>query len=172
MAAEQRLSPTERSNLVAYLDGELADHESRVISTKLTQSVTARRELEVLEKTWALLDHLPRPRASEHLTERTLTQAQSLAEDQGRRTHSVLATIQRIIKVIVVIGMSACFVILGAVIVQLLVPNPTSRLAHDLSIAEHFENYRDVGSFEFLKQLENSPQFLKETDSTLHPSRP
>ena len=59
----QRLSPAERDNLVAYLDGELPDGESRRIATKLTSSPTARREVEALERTWQLLDHLPRPQA-------------------------------------------------------------------------------------------------------------
>ena len=44
---QQRLSPGERANLVAYLDRELNEAETRAITTKLTQSVTARRELEL-----------------------------------------------------------------------------------------------------------------------------
>src|SRR5690348_13404435 len=62
---QQRLSIDERSNLVAYLDGELNDAQTRAIATKLTQSLTARREVEALQKTWEMLDLLPRPKASE-----------------------------------------------------------------------------------------------------------
>ena len=47
---EQRLNPEERANLVAYIDGELTDHESRAIATKLTQSATARQEVDALKK--------------------------------------------------------------------------------------------------------------------------
>ena len=60
-----RLSPDERADLVAYVDGELADARSRVITTKLTMSATARREVEMLRKTWELLDHLPLPEVPE-----------------------------------------------------------------------------------------------------------
>ncbi len=67
---QQRLTPAERSNLVAYLDGELNEAESRAIATKLTKSATARREIEGLEKTWELLELLPRPKASEDFTAR------------------------------------------------------------------------------------------------------
>ena len=35
---EQRLSPEERANLAAYIDGELSESESRVIATKLSLS--------------------------------------------------------------------------------------------------------------------------------------
>ena len=53
-----RLTPDERADLVAYVDGELPEAHSRTISTKLTQSATARREVEMLQKTWEMLDHL------------------------------------------------------------------------------------------------------------------
>src|SRR3954470_1739209 len=72
---QQRLTPEDRSNLVAYLDGELNDVQARAMATKLTQSVTARREAEVLRKTWELLDLLPRPQASDDFASRTLTVA-------------------------------------------------------------------------------------------------
>ena len=75
---QQRLSPAERANLVAYLDRELNEAESRAIATKLSLSPTARREVEALEKTWELLEQLPRPKASEDFTERTLTEVRQL----------------------------------------------------------------------------------------------
>ena len=59
-----RLTPDERADLVAYVDGELPEAHSRLISTKLTHSATARREVEMLQKTWELLDHLPLPQAT------------------------------------------------------------------------------------------------------------
>jgi hypothetical protein len=36
-------------------------------------------------------------------------------------------------------------------------PDPTSRLVRDLSLAEHLDEYRDVGSFEFLHLLDEIP---------------
>ncbi len=56
-----RLTPDERADLVAYIDGELPETHSQAISTKLTHSATARREVEMLQKTWEMLDFLPRP---------------------------------------------------------------------------------------------------------------
>ena len=75
---EQRLSPEERANLAAYIDGELTENEERVIATKLSLSRTARREVESLKKTWELLEYLPRPKASADFPERTLTSIRSL----------------------------------------------------------------------------------------------
>ncbi len=82
---QQRLSIDERANLVAYLDGELNDAQTRAIATKLTQSLTARKEVEALQKTWELLDLLPRPKASEDFTARTL----SVATQPGGRPDRV-----------------------------------------------------------------------------------
>jgi anti-sigma factor RsiW len=73
-----RLTPDERADLVAYVDGELPEAHSRVISTKLTQSATARREVEILQKTWEMLDYLPLPKATEKFADRTISQIRRL----------------------------------------------------------------------------------------------
>ncbi len=159
---QQRLSPAERGNLVAYLDGELNEAESRAIATKLTQSVTARREVEALQKTWELLEHLPMPRASEALTERTLTEARhvSLAGDRlagaAARTARHAATMA-----LWVLASLACFGV-GVALTRWAWPDPTSRLVRDLSIAEHLDEYRDVGTVEFLDGLDRSPEFAND----------
>ena len=69
-----RLTPDERADLVAYIDGELPEAASRALSTKLTQSATARREVEMLKKTWELLGHLPFPAVDPQFSERTITE--------------------------------------------------------------------------------------------------
>ena len=43
-------------------------------------------------------------------------------------------------------------------------PNPTARLARDLPIAEHLDEYRDVGTFEFLETLATAPEFNSDRD--------
>ena len=73
-----RLTPDERADLVAYVDGELPETHSRSIATKLTQSATARREVEMLEKTWEMLDYLPRPRVTEQFSEKTVSHIRRL----------------------------------------------------------------------------------------------
>jgi anti-sigma factor RsiW len=159
---EQRLTPAERANLVAYLDGELPERESRAIATKLTQSPTARREVELLERTWQLLEHLPRPRAPEDFTERTLTDVRRLRERGGEFESAMGLMVRRLGWVAVwLVGSAAAFGG-GYLATYRLWPNPTDRLARDLSLAEHLDEYRDVGSFEYLKELASSPEFLND----------
>jgi anti-sigma factor RsiW len=76
-----RLTPEQRSNLVAYLDGELADEEAQEIERILAGSPVARNEVEMLQRTWDLLDGLPRVHVSEEFTRKTLT---SLKVDEIR----------------------------------------------------------------------------------------
>ncbi len=165
MAAEQqRLSPTERANLVAYLDGELNDAESRAIATKLTQSPTARREIEILEKTWEMLDLLPRPKASEQLANRTLTEMQEIALHGGRMESTFKLLGQRARRIGLALTASLCAFFVGYAIMQWVWPNPTARLARDLTLAEHLDEYRDVGTFEFLDALSETPEFASDRD--------
>ena len=151
MAVDQhRLTPNERENLVAYLDGELGEADSRVIATKLTQSVTARREIEALQKTWEMLDHLPLPRASEALSQKTLTEVGQLSLAGDKMVDSATRTARHALRIGVwVVASLFCFG-LGLILTRFVWPDPTARLTRDLSIAEHLDEYRDVGSIEFL----------------------
>jgi anti-sigma factor RsiW len=161
---QQRLTPAERVNLVAYLDGELTDGEAQVIATKLTKSPTARREVEALERTWEMLDYLPRPKASEDLTARTMTQIHELAQKGGRLESAIQRTALKVLRAALGIVASAAILLVGFAITHWVWPNPTARLARDLPIAEHLDEYREVGTFEFLDELANSPEFNTERD--------
>ena len=160
MAPEhQRLSPDERSNLVAFLDGELPEALAQVIATKLTQSVTARREADLLRKTWDYLDFLPRPLASKNFTARTLAEAE-LLDGRGDRIASAASDLGR--RVLLAVGWGAAAVVLcaaGYLITARLWPNPSARLTTDLSIAESLDAYREVGGIEFLRQVDVAPEF-------------
>jgi anti-sigma factor RsiW len=162
MGPEQRLTPVERANLVAYLDGELNEVEARALSTKLTLSPTARREVEALEKTWELLERLPRPIASEALTERTLSEIKRLSERGGQFETAVKLAVRRSLRALLWVGASAIAFAVGFAITSWAWPNPTANLASDLPLAEHFDEYRDVGTFENLKELADSPDFGSE----------
>ncbi len=156
---QQRLSSEDRSNLVAYLDGELNDAQARSIATKLTQSVTARREVDALRKTWEMLDLLPRPKASEDFTARTLTVAVRAGGPGARMASAASVAARRVGLGLALAGASAVLFVLGYFLALKVWPNPTARLARELPIAESLDEYRDVGSFEFLEQLDNAPEF-------------
>lgn len=161
MSPEQRLTEGERSNLVAYLDGELNEAESRALAAKLTRSVSARSELEALEKSWELLEYLPRPQVPPDFTARTLSEVGQLAalddqwaETAGRATRQAVQVLVCALSMALTLG-------LGYAATRWLWPDPTSRLVRDLPLAEHLDEYREVGSFEFLNLLDESPDLAE-----------
>ncbi len=154
MPSEQRLTASDRPNLVAYLDGELAEVDSQSLTTKLTHSATARRELQALERTWELLDFLPRPRASPELASRTLSQARQQEQRGEHRFAAAGQSARRVVQVVLAAVFVTAALGLGYVATRWLWPDPTARLARDLSIAEDLDTYRAVGSFEFLRKLD------------------
>jgi hypothetical protein len=161
---EKRLTPAERANLVAYLDGELGEAEARVIATKLTNSPTARREVEVLEKTWELLDFLPRPNAPDDFTARTMTEVRQLAAEGGKFESLARQVTLRAARTAMWTGAAVLTFGLGYVVTHWVWPNPTARLARDLPIAEHLDEYQEVGTMDFLQELVNSPEFNTDRD--------
>jgi len=155
---ELRLNSEDRANLVAYIDGELSEEEARALSTKLMHSATGRHEVELLRQTWQILEHLERPRATDDFPDRTLTQIQALESELGRwkwfAEHRLL-----FLKAGLSIAVAFLGIVLGFAITRWLVPDPGARLIQDLSIAEHLDDYREVGTFEFLEELAKSQEF-------------
>jgi hypothetical protein len=70
MSSKPALTPTERADLVAFLDGELDPQASRQLEAKLQCDPSARAEADTLRKTWELLDCLPQPTPSATFTDR------------------------------------------------------------------------------------------------------
>jgi hypothetical protein len=156
---QQRLTPDERANLVAYLDHELGEAERDAIATKLAHSPTARRELEALKRTWEMLDHLPVSQASPSLISRTLTQALDFVGTEERIAGGARRLWKGFVPAILWFCLFVGSLSLGFVLTRWLIPNPTARLARHLSVAEHLDEYESVGGFEFLELLEHSPNF-------------
>jgi anti-sigma factor RsiW len=156
---KQRLSEGDRANLVAYLDGELDEREEQAMATKLTQSVSGRREMESLQKTWEMLDLLPRPTAPDDFASRTLTEVEKL-DLKGARFASAAGSVAR--RVAMVAASAAALLLsvaTGYAATRWLWPDPTARLTRELPLAEHLDEFRDAGSFEFLELLDRSPTF-------------
>ena len=161
---QQRLTPYERANLVAYLDGELDEQESRAIATKLAHSATARRELEYLEKTWELLDYLPKPSVSGDFTVRTLSEVLRDDQEGGLLGSAMREKTTRALRAVVWTVAAGLAFVGGYAITRWAWPHPSERLTRDLSIAEHLDDYRDVDTFDFLKELVESPEFNADRD--------
>ncbi len=160
MRPEQlRLTPDERADLVAYVDGELPEAHSRSIATKLTQSATARREVEMLQKTWELLDHLPRPQVTGQFSEKTVSHIRRLELEARSWEPAVAIWSARIARAMAYVVIAVACAGLGYTVSRWVWPDPTERLVRDLTLAEHLDEYLEVGTFDFLKELADSQKF-------------
>lgn len=154
-----RLTPDERAELVAYMDGELPEAQARTISTKLTHSATARRDLEMLQKTWDLLDHLPKPKVDEQFAEKTVTNIQQL-EIRASAWVPFAGMWGRWAAVgLLYLAVAAASLGAGYTAVRWVLPDRTERLVQELSLAEHLDEYLEVGSYDFLDELVKSQAF-------------
>lgn len=158
-----RFTAEERENLTAYLDGELDEKQSAEIEQKMTRSEVARRDVEILERTYDMLSLLPRANASGEFSQKTMAIARQSEEgklfDQskkwliyGRRVGYLSAW--------------CCLIYLtgwaGYQITNRLIPDESRLLVEEMPIIENLDNYREIGDIEFLQQLRSSHVFQEE----------
>jgi hypothetical protein len=113
----------------------------------------------MLRKTWELLGHLPLPAVAPEFSERTVIEIRRLdlknpAWESSIKTWSSWAAFAGIYLALAVVASGLAY---GTTC--WLWPDPSARLARDLSIAEHLDEYLEVGSFEFLDELAVAPEF-------------
>ncbi|HYV35546.1 MAG TPA: hypothetical protein VE988_07575 [Gemmataceae bacterium] len=86
-----KLSEEDHAELVAYLDGELGEEAAQAFEARLSRDKKLRAEADALQKTWEMLDFLPRAEPSPSFTHRTLeklavqTTSKPLPASGGRR---------------------------------------------------------------------------------------
>lgn len=156
-----RLTADQRSNFVAYLDGELSEQETQQIERLLSQNEVARHDMESLATVWEVLDTLPRTKAPEDFAQKTIA---TLKMDEQQTPLSEQAWFQKAQEVgSRVLGW--CLVIacgfVGFALMRSFPPSTTEALIENYPVLEQFDSYQEIGSVEFLKKLQSSPEWLK-----------
>ncbi len=156
MGTSHRLTTEQRENLIAYIDGELEQETMRDIEKTLADNPVATHEVDVLKKTWSMLDYLERPEASEKLIEQTLTSIQVY------RTGEKFAlpawwnqAKQGMISVTSVAGILLA-AYLGYVASAELIPSPANEIAKDLQVIEKYDELQEIGSLAYLNLIKKN----------------
>ena len=146
-----RLSPEQRSNLVAYLDGELDKDSVKEIEAILNQSPVARNDVELLARTYDLLNELPRPEAKPEFTKKALLAIKAPEEKGDLKNSPGYLAFQAWVKTVALgIAAIACgAAAFGAV--RYWVPRPYDPMLDDLPLLKELHRYKEVGDFEFLR---------------------
>lgn len=148
-----RLTAEERENLPAYLDGELDEAATQAIEQKLARSEVARREVEMLSRTWDLLNLLPQSRVSETFTEKTITTIRVSEKPLVTGQEAWVQTTRR------VVILSAWAIVLGLAfgvgfqLASRLIPDSSRQLVEELPIIQNLDLYQEIESAEFLEEL-------------------
>jgi anti-sigma factor RsiW len=148
-----RLSTEQRSDLVAYLDGELEDEATVAIEGVLAQSNVARNDVEMLARTYDLLDQLPRATAPEQFTEETMT---TIRLDQVRPDITESRWYQQLRRGTVFFAWTVAMIAasaLGFQITNAWIPNEEEVFVDDFDVIQDLDVYKEVGSYEFLEDL-------------------
>lgn len=157
-----RLKSEQREDLVAYLDGELGGDQSRAIDQALVNSPVARHEVEMLTRTWEMLDLLPQEKAPETFTQTTMHTI-SLEEKTEPTVNldQYLPQIRFFLMALVWLVSVSLASWLGFTIANSWVENPTDQLVEDLPVIQNLELYESLNiegatGVDLLKELERT----------------
>lgn len=157
MSKLSRLSAQQRDDLVAYLDGELDEQSTQQIEQVLASNNVARHDVDMLARTWDLLNVLPTPRASAEFTQRTMTQieTQPMAVPLSTRPWFRIARQSGILTVwalgLALVGWLAFSVARGVLSTE------ADLLVDDLPVIQNFQRYQEVDADpEFLRKLQEN----------------
>jgi anti-sigma factor RsiW len=153
------LSPDQRAELVAYVDGELDESATHEMERVLAHSAEARHEVDMLGRTFALLDTLARPGASSEFTAKTLATLKAERAALPWPQQTWYRNVRRGAVVAVWLVGLALSASLGYYAANRLVPRPNRQLIQDLPVIERLDTYSDVHDIEFLRELKKHPVF-------------
>lgn len=161
MSRIPRLTSEQRADLVAYLDGELGEDEAREIEQVLTASEVARHEVEMLGRTWDLLETLPRENASAEFAAKTLATVQVATAKPPQQWQPKAR------RGLIALGWAtalAASAFIGFAIGHRWLPRQDEPFVEQLPLIENLDAYQDAGSVEFLERLDQRRLTLRAED--------
>jgi hypothetical protein len=138
--------------LTAYLDGELDAASVRRVEERLARDESYRTQLQKLERTWGLLDGLPRASVDEKFTKTTLEMVALSAVQDADAALRAAPVRQRRQRLAGLISMAAALLV-GFAIGHEVWPDPNQKLLADLPVLENLDLYYQVEDIAFLKEL-------------------
>ncbi len=154
-----RLSVQQRADLVAYLDGELDDSETRSIEETLAKSPAARRDVEMLSRAWDMLDLLPRLDPGEEFTQQTISRLRAVEQGKQATTAKLGVWTRRCLVAAIWMAGLATAILCGIFTAVQTLPNEGQQMIDDFPVVEKLDLYESVGSLEFLEELERRDLF-------------
>ncbi len=147
--------------LVAYLDGELDAEASRDVERRLSQDAQYRQKLRQLQKSWDLLDRLPKADVSDVFTQSTVAMIAVTAADDVEEMKTKNTKRKKTVWWLGTGSIAASFLV-GYLLVFAVANRENKRLLRDLPVIERMDEYRYADSIEFLQMLDAEGLFAEE----------
>lgn len=172
---DSRAEPADE--LVAYLDGELDPKAAEAMATRLSLDPRLRAEADALQRTWDVLDVLPRPRPSAAFATRTVSQVVPVPAGTSRTQVFVPPGPTATMPAVPVRRPGAGFWMVSAALIlaagvggyfghQALAPSPkvADPPLEDVPLLKNLRLYRNVDDVEYLKKLDSPELFGDEAE--------
>ena len=158
----KRVSVEHRDNFVAYLDGELSPDESKNLERVLADSPVARKDVELLVRTYDMLELLPRPAATVEFTQKTMTTIK-LSDMQPDVTQTAWYKWMHLgIVAAAATGLLVFTGLLAYAGTSRWFPTEEDLLLRDLQVIKNLDQYTQVDQLDFLNRLQGQSRLLQE----------
>ena len=158
MTNHESAQPEIDDELTAYLDGELDAASVRRVEERLARDTAYRGQLQKLERTWDLLDRLPRADVGEKFTKSTLEMVAVAAAKEADEVNRTLPKLKQRQRMAGVIAMVAALAV-GYAIGRQAWPDPNEALLRDLPVIENIDLFYQVEDADFLRELDREHLF-------------
>jgi len=151
--------------LVAYLDGELDSPNVRRVEDRLSMEPDLREKMTTLEQTWNLLDSLETAPVDKELVRSTmevvtLTMEKELQEDEKKLEK------RKIPDFLIALAIAAMCGVIGYQLTLLHGLYLNRRILDDIPIIQQMNIYKEIGSYDFLKELTDKGVFDTQSSDT------
>ncbi|HTU27111.1 MAG TPA: hypothetical protein VMF30_17015 [Pirellulales bacterium] len=147
----------DHDELIAYLDGELDPAASQQVEQRLKSDPAYRQALGQFERSWDMLDRLPRSTVGENFTRSTLEMVSlAAAEDKQDSPRRVWFDRRTLASIVLVVAIA---MLLGYAGGRAIWPDPNRDLLGDLPILEDLDLYEQAGSIDYLRKLADTGLF-------------
>ena len=164
MTDENRTLTTDEAmdeQIVAYLDGELDREAALVIERRLAADPAYRARLTRLQQAWDLLDNLGRTEADEDFTHSTVAMVTVKAEEDSTAGRDAARRRKQLLWAGLG-GLSLAAAVGAFLVVDRQLNSENRALVRDLPIIEKVDEYTNIESVDFLKQLQKEGLFAAE----------
>ncbi|MEM7456607.1 MAG: hypothetical protein AAF456_19840 [Planctomycetota bacterium] len=135
--------------LTSYLDGELGLDQTRRVEERLASDDGYRGRLQDLQKTWDMLDHLPRPESNENFTRSTI----EMAVQTGAPVSRSSLNFGWLFPALLLIAIPVSGFVAGKFATDHFQEAPRRQLLADLALLENLQYFRYAESIEFVDAL-------------------